>query len=283
MSKIKAAIDAAKRRHEAATAGAPSQPAGRPPQHTGQGQPPARSDLISMTGIRHVNASHRALKANRILTSDPQHPAETAYRMLRTRIMRRARANGWQILGISSLRQNEGKTYTALNLAISIAAEIGQEALILDLDLRRPSIHTCLGVEDDAFISLTDYLQGTVDDVSKLIVCPGIDRLGCIMSAMALERPSDVLASPRGQRLFAELRERLPRETVVIVDLPPLLTVDDALAVAPMIDGLLFVVAEGVARRGELLEAEQILQEFNFIGTVLNKSIEKDTSKDYYY
>jgi protein-tyrosine kinase len=70
-------------------------------------------------------------------------------------------------------------------------------------------------------------------------------------------------------------------QTIIVVDLPPLLSTDDALVVAPMLDALLFVVAEGETKRSELAEAHHLLAEFNVIGTVLNKSVEADP-KSYY-
>ena len=196
--------------------------------------------------------------------------------------MQRMRANEWKFLGVSSMGPNEGKTYTAINLAISIAAEVGQEAVLLDLDLRRPSVSPCLGLDPTSLTKLAEFLAGSIADVRELLVCPGIDRLGCIATGSPLERPSDFLASRRGKQLFDELRARLLPETVVIVDLPPLLTVDDALAVAPMIDGLLFVVADREAKRDDLVAAHDLLQEFNVVGSVLNKSVDKDERKGYY-
>lgn len=275
MSRLKAAIESAKRRREAvegATQAAPAVPLASPRE----------DQRLSIGSVPSVIIDLEAVKANRLLTQDAWHPAETAYRMLRTRLMHKMRANGWRIIGVSSIGQNEGKTFIAINLAISIAAEVGQEAVLVDLDLRRPSIHDYLGIDPRQFTSLSSYFEGTTDDLAGLLVRPAIDRLGCLLTATALERPSDVLAAPRGKRLFDELRSRLRPETAVIVDLPPLLAADDALAVAPMLDGLLLVVAEGEAKRSDIAEARQLLQEFNLVGTVLNKSVEKDTRKSYY-
>jgi Mrp family chromosome partitioning ATPase len=193
------------------------------------------------------------------------------------------RSNNWRVLGVSSIGPGEGKTFTAINLAISIAAEVDQEALLVDLDLRRPSVHSYLGVDGSEFKSLSQYLQGGAIELRDLLICPGFDRLACVLSATPLERPSDLLASPRGKQLFEAIRNRLPPEVIVVVDLPPLLSVDDALAVAPMLDALLFVVAEGHAEREALAEARELLQEFNVIGTLLNKSIETERRKGYYY
>lgn len=235
-----------------------------------------------MGNVRRVAVNLETLKANRILTHDTRHPAEAAYRMLRTRLMQKTRSRGWRILGISSVNQNEGKTFIAINLAISIAAEIGQEAVVVDLDLRRPTIHTYLGIDADEFTGLTQYLDGGAQDLGDLLICPDIDRLGCLLNAIPLPQPSDVIASPRGKRLFEDLRRQLPPETIVIVDLPPLFSTDDALAVAPMLDGLLLVVAEGYTKREDLADARLLVQEFNVIGTLLNKSIEKDNKRTHY-
>ena len=187
------------------------------------------------------------------------------------------------VLGVTSLGQNEGKTYTSINLAISIAAEIEQEAVLVDLDLQRPSVSGYLGADAADFVSLRDYLQNEQMDLSELLVCPNIERLACILTHDPLERSSDLLASPRGAMLFSELRERISEKTVIIVDLPPLLAADDALAVAPLLDALLLVVAEGETERNELSEARPILDEFNLIGTVLNKSKEKESRRANYY
>ena len=282
MSRLKAALDSARRkREEGSRTSAAASDLGT--ASSAALASPTGGDLLSMSRLPRIAANLEALKVNRILTEDTHSPAVSAYRMLRTRLMQKMRSQNWRILGVSSLGPDEGKTFTSINLAITIAAEVGQEAVLVDLDLRRPSIHRYLGINPSQFTSSTQYFEGDVKDLGDLLICPGIDRLGCLLSAESLDQPSDVLASARGKRLFEELRRRLSPETVVFVDLPPLLAVDDALAVAPMLDGLLLVVAEGHATRAELSDARELLQEFNIIGTLLNKSIEKENRKSYYY
>ena len=206
-----------------------------------------------------------------------------AYRMLRTRLMQRMRANNWRVLGVSSIGENEGKTFTAINLAICIAAEIDQEALLVDLDLQKPSVYRDIGIDPDKVTGLKEYLEAETRDIADLCVNPGIDRLGILPSTEPLARSSDVLASARGMQLFAELRMRFLADAIIIVDLPPLLAADDALAVAPMLDALLLVVAEGQTERKDLSEVRQMLEAFNLIGTVLNKSVEQDSKRTSYY
>lgn len=240
---------------------------------------------IALSGIRRIALDEGVFAGNHLLQNDAEnrHPARSAYRMLRTRLMRNMRSNNWRILGVSSIGKGEGKTFTSINLAISIAAELGQEAVLVDLDLQRPSVNQYLGADPADFTSLRTYLEDDSKDIADLLVCPGIERLGCMLSHDPFERSSDVLASPRGKQLFTELRERIFEKTVIIVDLPPLLATDDALAVAPMLDALLLVVAEGEAERADLADAKHMLEEFEVIGTVLNKSRESEGNRPDYY
>jgi protein-tyrosine kinase len=278
MSTIRTTIERAKRQRAARAGGAPVEPS-LPAPSDGARYP---ENVIRLSEITRLEANWSALQAARIITEHTRNPAEPAYRMVRTRIMRKMRSNDWRVLGISSLGPGEGKTYTAVNLAISIAAEVDQEAVLIDMDLRRPSVYKYLGVDPGSFRGLTEYLEGDGEDLESFFVCPGIDRLGCLLTSVPLDRPSDLLGSPRGREFFAQLRERLPRETVIVVDLPPLLAADDALAVAPMLDGLLFVVAEGQTKRDDVNEARELLAEFNLVGTLLNKSVERE-NRSYYY
>lgn len=247
--------------------------------------PATDPNRISLSRIPRIQIDDDVFKKNRLIihSSDERQAAQGAYRMLRTRLMRIMRSNNWRILGVSSIGPTEGKTYTSINLAISIAAEAGQEAILVDLDLRRPSVYDCMGIPAESFVSIREFIENKERDISDLLINPGIDRLGCMLSSDPLSRSSDVLASPRGTQLFSDLRGRTDPKTVVIVDLPPLLSADDALAVSPMLDGLLLVVAEGQAERSDLLEARRLVEEFNLVGTVLNKSNEKDSRRAQYY
>jgi len=282
MSKIKTAIELAQKKKDVPppdlTIPVSVSPARAAEQAT---HSPNRAPVeVSM---RRLSANLEAFRANRILMHDEPHPAEGAYRMLRTRVMRSLRSNGWQILGISSINQDEGKTFTAINLAISIAAELDQYAVLVDLDLRRPSIHSRLGVKLEDFTCLTQYLSGDMPNLGDMLVCPGVDRLGCLLTATPLSRPSDMLASQRGQQFFKDLREQLAPGTIVIVDLPPIYGADDALAVCPMLDGMLLVVAEGLTKQSDLSEAQQLIEDYNVVGTILNMSVERDSRRTDYY
>lgn len=240
-------------------------------------QPP-----LDFTKLPQVALHAPTLFNYRVLSEDGgAQVAESAYRMLRTRVMRLMRNSGWSSLGIVAAGPAEGKTLTSVNLAISIAAEVGQQAVLVDLDLRRPTVNKYLGVPPGDFPDVSDFLEGRIDDVGKLLVCPGIPRLACVMNSRPLERSSDLLASARGPMLINGLQQRCPG-ALFVFDLPPLLATDDALVVAPMVDALLFVIAENGTKRDEIMAARQLLKEFDVIGTILNKSVEQDT-RSYYY
>jgi Mrp family chromosome partitioning ATPase len=223
------------------------------------------------------------LRHNRILVdSDQRQPAENAYRMLRTRVMRQMRNNGWSKLGVTAATANEGKTLTAINLALSIAAEHVQPVVLVDLDLRRPRIHRYLGIPETQFVDISDYLEGRAVSLDQTIVSLSEQGLNCVLSARAIDRSSDLLASPRGQSFLDDLAARLPG-VLLIFDLPPLLATDDPLVVAPKIDALLMVVAEKGTSRTDVASAAKLLVEFNVLGTVLNKSVERGDQGYYNY
>jgi protein-tyrosine kinase len=287
MTVIENALELAKKQRESRVHEAPSRPGRssgplpRDPAARATYVAAASPSRLDFSGLPQIPLNPAKLHENRVLSQvSVGNGAEIAYRMLRTRVMRLMRNSNWNTLGLVAASIGEGKTLTAVNLAISVAAEPGQHAVLVDLDLRRPMVNRYLGIPGDQFTNLSDFLEGTTDNVEKLGVCPSIPQLACVMNSRPLERSSDLLAS-RGRMLIDGLRLQYP-EALIVFDLPPLLATDDALVVAPMVDALLFVVAEGGTKRDEVTAARQLVQEFNVIGTLLNKSIEQDT-RAYYY
>jgi capsular exopolysaccharide synthesis family protein len=286
MGKIQAALERAKSGQDNSESRASGQAAISGADTANMAASGRTGGRISLKDLPPVKIDWDTFTANRLLThgdNESIHPAQGAYRMLRTRLMQNMRSNGWRIVGISSIAQTEGKTYTAINLAISIAAEIGQEVVLVDLDLQRPSVHASLGIDPSKFTGLREFLENNTQDLQDLLVSTDVERLSALLSGNPMQGSSDLLSSASGKKLFSDLRERLPPDAIVVVDLPPLLVTDDALAVAPMLDGLLLVVAEGQTERSDVSEAKQVLQEFNLIGTILNKSVEKDSKRAHYY
>lgn len=204
------------------------------------------------------------------------------YRLLRTRVLQAMRAKGWRSLGVTSAGTQAGKTVTAINLAISIARDGNHQVVLVDGDIRKPSIADYMGIE--AALGLSAYLTGTVALESALIGIDNWPNLRVLPGAIqSLDGPTpDVLKSQRMHDLLRDI-PAAGKSTVMVVDLPPVLIGDDVIAVAASLDALLLVVEEGCTTIDELRTAAEQLSNFNLIGTVLNKSSEKLKPFEGYY
>jgi capsular exopolysaccharide synthesis family protein len=196
-------------------------------------------------------------------------PFVDAFKILRTQVMHRLRENGWNVVGVTSPGHGEGKTLTAVNLAVSLAMEITQTVLLVDANLRSPSIHEAFGLNDCP--GLADFL---LDDtpVEDLLIHPGIGRFVLFPGGRPIPNSTEILTSPKMLGLVEEFKHRYPSR-VVIFDLPPLLYTADVLAFAPYIDALLLVVEEGKTTVEELQHSLLLVKDSRpVLGTVMNKA-----------
>jgi protein-tyrosine kinase len=217
---------------------------------------------------RVVAPAEEIFVEGRVVAGLPQHELADAFRILRTQVLQRLTLGGYSTLAITSANRGDGKSLTAVNLAISLALHVDRTVLLVDLDLRRPRVHTYFGIEPEA--GLTDYL---LDDtpLSACLINPGIDRLVVLPVRTALHASSELLSAPKMIRLAQELKARYP-DRIVIYDLPPVLVSDDALAFLRHVDCCLFVVQDGKTPKGDIVRAVELLADCTVIGTVLNKA-----------
>jgi protein-tyrosine kinase len=215
------------------------------------------------------------LEQNRIVI-DERSAASAAYKVLRTRVLQRMRRNGWKTLAVTGTCPNEGKTLTAINLSINLAWHLTTSVVLVDMDLRNPSVHRYLGI--DTRFGLMDYMNGDVPLV-RAGVRPGIERLGVILNDRPVANASELLSSPEALALIEEVKRGDDR--IVIFDMPPVFAGDDVLAFAPYVDAVLIVLSQGTTKRASLVALRELLQNVNVIGTVLNRSSERVAP--YYY
>jgi len=232
---------------------------------------------VQYTETLKVDVPPELLRRNRIVAADPDEGLNNIYRMLRTRVMHRLRHNSYTTLALTSPGPGAGKTLTSINLAISMAMEVDKTVLLVDADLRRPSVHKFLGLHPAS--GLSDYLVKNIP-LEQILINPGIPRFVVLPGGRPLVNSSEMLASPRMMDLVEELKTRYESRYVVF-DLPPVLAVDDALAFTPSIDATMLIVEEGKSSEEEVKRSMELLSESNVIGAVLNKSVE--ASDSYYY
>lgn len=226
------------------------------------------SDL-SYSKTKRVVISDEELKARNILAGFAHEIRAEPYRQLRSQILKKMRAEKWQTLAVTSPKPGNGKTLTALNLAVALSLEVNQTVLLVDFDLKNPSVASMLGI--------TEVTHGIVDvmlnkvSLEDILINPGFSRLVIAPGTPQLQHTSELLSSPAMQALQHELKTRYA-DRLIIYDLPALLVSDDALVFSPNVDAVLLVLEDGGASEKELQQAIKLLEGSRIIGTVLNKS-----------
>ena len=227
-------------------------------------------DQLEYTRTRTVKVSRDFLREQRIISGFEQGILTEAYKMLRTLVLQKMRENGWNALAVTSPGGGEGKTLTAINLAISLAMEVDQTVLLVDADLRHPQMRQYFGLPDGP--GLSDYLtKGT--PLEEILVHPDIvGRFVLLPGGQPLQNSPEMLRSPKMVDLVQELKGRYPSR-IVLFDLSPVLSVADVLAFSPYVDAALLVVEEAKTKMEDITRAASLLGSTHLIGTVLNKSL----------
>lgn len=202
------------------------------------------------------------------------------YRLLRTRLRQVMEPREWNSVGVTSPSSKEGKSLTSINLSIVASRETSGPVVLIDADIRRPSIASYLGFEPKA--GLVDYFRddaGLEDIVFRPTNFPNL-------SVVAAGNPGDspeIVETLGSQKMDAVIKQLGAQASLVVVDLPPALVADDVLSVAPQLDSLLLVVRDGETDLGHLKKTRELLDDFNIIGTVLNASDEDSADQHNYY
>lgn len=178
--------------------------------------------------------------------------------------------NNPNLIMVTSAQPGEGKTFTAINLAISIAMEQDKTVLLVDADVAKASAAAMLGIPDDV-PGLIDLLMEKGTQISDVLLHTNIPNLRILPAGHPHERSTELLASSGMQRLMEELAQRYP-DRVIIFDSPPLLFTTEAGVLASLMGQIVFVVAEKQTPQSKVTEALSRLGEDKIIGLILNKS-----------
>jgi protein-tyrosine kinase len=223
---------------------------------------------IIYTHTRSVPVSKEVLRQRKVITGTDNRVVEDAYKILCTQVLKRMRDDGLNALAVVSPGAGEGKTLTAINLAISLSREVGHTVLLVDADLRHPVVHEYFGL--GTVPGLSEHLFDELP-LENILLNPGIADFVLLPGGRPVRNSAELLASPKMHTLVRELKNRYPSRMIVF-DLPPVLSVADAMAFAPLVDASIMVVEEGKTDTDDLLRAAELLESTNLIGTVLNKS-----------
>ena len=239
------------------------------------GSAPQQSGL----GLSEIRLDRERLRDNRVFLGIERESVAMAYKVLRTKVYQELNKHGWGTVGVTSSNQAEGKSLTALNLAMGLAGSVYQTVILLDFDMRRPSLAKKLDFSPK--YGLSDYYINDVPLEKIAIRIAGSDLI-LIPGKNSLDDASEWIASHKTEQLFEELAEMFPSHFKV-VDLPPVLAVDDVMAFGSNMDCCLVVASEGMTRKEELEETLRILEFNNVLGVILNKSGEAQMGRYYYY
>ncbi|MCA9973709.1 MAG: CpsD/CapB family tyrosine-protein kinase [Anaerolineales bacterium] len=211
-----------------------------------------------------------------VTLTDPRSPVSEAYRALRTNLQFYSLDNPIRTLVVTSAAPNEGKSTTVANLAVTMA-QSGRRTILVDCDLRRPSLHTLFDLRPEP--GLTNVV---LDDAAELpLQATQVPNLWLLAGGPKPPNPADLLGSKRVDQLIAQLAEQAD---IVLFDAPPVIAVTDAAILGGKVDGVLLVVQAGKTRREHAERAKEMLAKakVRLIGAALTNA-PKDTSVGDYY
>lgn len=242
---------------------------------------PTSPDVVGGRRFQPFGFDADTLERNRVLPQITDDAALRAYKILRTRVLRRLDAHQWRSFAVTGVTAGEGKTLTALNLAMALAQDVNTWVFLVDLDLQRPRVAEYLGLNAaNGHKGLSDYLLGDATFESITYTPMSMERLAVIPNFEAIAHSSELLGGSKMLDLMHTLEAEAPRR-ILIMDMPPVLASDDVLAFGPQLDSALLVVGEGHTSRDALNRAKEVLAEMNLHGVVLNQSADRNES-DYY-
>ncbi|MBX2867950.1 MAG: CpsD/CapB family tyrosine-protein kinase [Acidiferrobacterales bacterium] len=228
----------------------------------------------SLTDSRYSVVDTDKLARNRIVTYDDTNEHAESFRLLRTQLLHYIETAGVSTIGITSPAGSDGKTIVSLNLAISMVRSSDINVVLVDGDLATPSVDKLLGL--DVTFGLVDLLNNHVG-LSEVLQRVSIPNLWIIPGRREAVNLMDKRHASRVEELVDGFS--ISDRSIVIVDLPPVLGRDDTLAFTTYLDGILLVVQEGETKTEEVERAMNLLKQCNVLGTVLNKSTQKQSTR----
>jgi protein-tyrosine kinase len=206
----------------------------------------------------------------------PQSYEAEQFKILRSNLLYPVMGEPPRSILVTSTAPGEGKTFSASNLAISIALNINKHVLLIDADLRRPQLHQRFGFDDGP--GLSNYLtDGT--DLPSLLLKTSVDKLTLLPGGPPPRNPSELISSERMINLIAEVSARYT-DRLIVIDAPPPGLAAETSVLARQVDGILIVVRRGKTQRENLVDLIQCVGEKKILGSIVNYM---ETTRSRYY
>lgn len=223
---------------------------------------PALWDRLSL-----LRSNADALERGRLVSLSRSDNSHVAFDMMRTRVLQLMRANNWTTVAITSPTAGCGKTTVSLNLTFSLANQQDCRTLLVDLDLRKPQIAKTLGIHNPP--RLENFLKGQseIEDVFQR----HSENVAIAPNSSSVRLAAELLQSAEAAKALKGLKQKLEPD-IIILDLPPMLSTDDVMAVLPSVDCVILVAAAEATTRSEIDLCElELSQKSKVLGVVLNK------------
>jgi non-specific protein-tyrosine kinase len=283
MSRLKKAMQRAQSlRNEADKVQKRSEAKSEPSSAEAAPEPKQKEVKVNYSKTRVQRIDRDLLRKNKIFSLFKEQRTTDEIERLRTQVLAQLKKTGGNTLMVTSAHPGEGKTFTSINLGISIAKQLDKTVLLVDCDLRNPWRHHFDFATD--FFGLTireglaDYLiKGT--KLEKILINPGIEKLTLLPGGRPVPNSSELLGSKKMETLINDLKDRYHKDRIVIFDCPAMLACTDPLVFSHLIDGIILVVEAERTNPEELKRVVELLNDRPLLGTILNKS--KDQRESY--
>jgi non-specific protein-tyrosine kinase len=210
-----------------------------------------------------------------ITLTDPRSPVSEAYRTLRTNLSFYSLDNPIRTLVVTSPATGEGKSTTIANLAVTMA-QSGRRTILVDCDLRRPSLHTLFDARSEP-----GFTNMVLDDTEAPLQKTGVENLWLLASGTKPPNPADMLGTQKVDKVIEKL---MAQADIVLFDAPPIMAVTGAAVLGAKVDGVLLVIGAGKTRRDHAERAKELLEKakVRIVGATLTNA-PKDSSMGAYY
>jgi protein-tyrosine kinase len=197
---------------------------------------------------------------------NPQSMESEQFRLLKNNILFPEKGTVPKCIMITSTTPGEGKSFVAANLAITLAQSIDEYVLLMDCDLRAPSIHSMFGYNNHH--GLSEYLS-KAKPLSSLLVNSFLDKLTVLPAGQIPDNPSELLSSEQMRRLIHEVKLRYS-DRYIIIDTPPPSLTSETSAISRQVDGIVIVIKQGQTRKKDILNVIDIYGKEKILGVVYN-------------